>query len=599
MGTKRSILSHLDPVTVSERARTESRNREVHLPPISTYRWWARRTGAVTSALLEAATTALGRPTLTVGDPFAGGGVIPLIALSQGHTVLASDINPWAAHGLKATLTLPPPERIEQAADRLARRAAPLVATAYGSGTATIAHTLRVAIAPCTACGTTARLFPFATVSLLQRRDRGGTDAWLACPRGHLFRGSTAKQHVCPTCKAHTDPAAAYLPRRTITCPCGHKERLSQRGPLAWEVVLVERIIGRSRDLALPTEAERRQASDARWQPKSDLGTIPPGQESSVLLRHGMRRWCDLYPARQRAVTESLLAMLEDEPPMIRSALRMAVLGTTEMAGHLSRWDRYYLKGYESMASHRFNLTTLTVEPNVWGTAAAGRGTVIRRLRSLKKAARWLHESAPQRLVTVQRCDARAVDWAPGSVDLILTDPPYHDDVGYDELSRPLRAWAGLSMSLLSGQATGGPNYTATLTTIFAHLRGTLRPDGHLVFSFANRRPDVWVSLLGALQAAGFHAAGCAIVHSENELDGVKRSRRSCTLDLILDLVLTPAQPSALTSHIQSPEADFLLAVGETMLRVGQLEEGWEAALITRLSAMEFLRSERKKVRIK
>lgn len=599
MGTKHSILSHLDPVTVSERARAESRNREVHLPPISTYRWWARRTGAVTSALLQAATAALGRSTLTVGDPFAGGGVIPLIALSQGHTLLASDINPWATYGLEATLKLPPPELIEPAAARLAQRAAPLVTAAYGSGAATIAHTLRVAVAPCTACGVAARLFPFATVSLLKRRDRGGSAAWLACPRGHLFRGSTTAQHACPTCDAATNPAAAYLPRRTITCPCGHQERLSRRGALSWEVVLVERVIGRERTLDLPTAAECSQASDVRWQPTRDLGTISPGQESSVLLRHGMRRWCDLYPARQRSVTESLLAMLEDEPKPIRSALRMAVLGTTEMAGHLSRWDRYYLKGYESMASHRFNLTTLTVEPNVWGTAAAGRGTVIRRLRSLRKAARWLHEHAPQRTITVRQCDARAVDWAPGSVDIILTDPPYHDDVGYDELSRPLRAWAGLPMSPLSGQATGGPDYTATLTTIFAHLRGTLRSDGHLVFSFANRRPDVWVCLLSALQAAGFHAAGCAIVHSENELDGLKRSRRSCTLDLILDLILTPTQPSPLLSHMQTPEADFLRAVGETMLEVGRLQEGWEAALTARLSAMEFLRSERKKVGVK
>ena len=175
MGPKHSVLSHIDPATVSEQARAESRNREVHLPPISTYRWWARRTGAVTSALLQGATKTLGRKMLTVGDPFAGGGVIPLIALGQGHTMLASDINPWAAHGLEATLKLPPPAAIAAAATRLTRRAAPLVAAAYGSGDSTIAHTLRVAVAPCTACGIAARLFPFATVSLLKRRDRGGT----------------------------------------------------------------------------------------------------------------------------------------------------------------------------------------------------------------------------------------------------------------------------------------------------------------------------------------------------------------------------------------------------------------------------------------
>ena len=54
-------------------------------------------------------------------------------------------------------------------------------------------------------------------------------------------------------------------------------------------------------------------------------------------------------------------------------AISIAIIGSAEMAGHLSHWDRYYLKSYESMAGHRFNLTTFAVEPNVWGTVSSGR----------------------------------------------------------------------------------------------------------------------------------------------------------------------------------------------------------------------------------
>ncbi len=87
-----------------------------------------------------------------------------------------------------------------------------------------------------------------------------------------------------------------------------------------------------------------------------------------MLLRHGFRNWEDLYPRRQRYVVERLLELTDDcsSDQSVTTALRQAVVGSTEMAGLLSRWDRYYLKSYESMAGHRFNFTTLR-------RAAAGR----------------------------------------------------------------------------------------------------------------------------------------------------------------------------------------------------------------------------------
>src|SRR3954466_12736590 len=102
----RSILRGVDPAEVSVKARAESRNREVHLPPISVFRWWARRTDAVNGAILDALTAEYGERRLVV-DPFAGGGTIGLAALTRGHRAYVQDINPWAAHGLRTMLALP------------------------------------------------------------------------------------------------------------------------------------------------------------------------------------------------------------------------------------------------------------------------------------------------------------------------------------------------------------------------------------------------------------------------------------------------------------------------------------------------------------
>jgi hypothetical protein len=284
------------------------------------------------------------------------------------------------------------------------------------------------------------------------------------------------------------------------------------------------------------------------------------------------------------------------DPDVVRT-VSMAVIGSTEMAGHCSRWDRFYLKSYEAMAGHRFNLTTLAVEPNVWGTVTSGRGTVLRRLTQQVKAASWLRERT-------EAVDARVVEGSSerlrlddASVDLVLTDPPYHDDVQYSELSLPLRAWADLAGGHLAGEAvvnhvTGAGDYEVQLARIFAEARRALRPDGHLIFSYANRSPDAWASVFAALQRAGFRSAGCEMVHSENETDQAKRGIRACSLDLILDLV--PAGDAPLRWHGprargSSDEIAFLQTVAATFARVGGLTGAWRQRFVQELHTMRFL----------
>ncbi len=625
----RSPLRHLDTDEISASAKAESRNRELRLPPISVYRWWARRTDSVNGALVDAVAVDK-RHRMLVSDPFAGGGVIPLAVIKRGHRVYAQDLNPWAAHGLHAMMNLPDGDALREGFAALQQRVSALSEAAYGTamedGTpGEVSHTFRVAVSECTVCGAAARLFPHAFVSLKVRAERGRDEAFLACPRGHVFEGSRAAPQLCPECTALTDPATNYTARRIVTCAdCGHSEKLDHRAaraPLTWEVVLVERSTGRRRELALPRAGEISQANDPRWAPTKSLGPIPSGAETGVLLRHGFKEWEDLYPARQRWVTETLLRHVDgsSQDERTRKALVMAIVGTAEMAGLLSRWDRYYLKSYESMANHRFNFTTLTAEPNVWGTRASGRGTVRRRVARLLSAIDWrvqhdisetnqaslLDAEGTHRLSSSDEAAAMVVRGSSerqllpdASCDLVLTDPPYHDDVQYEELSMPLRAWAGLTMdSSPASDVAVNPTVVRTeaqsdlLARIFRECRRTLRFDGHLIFSFANRDPRGWVELIRALHTAGYRTVGTEIIHSENESDLAKRNVRACTLDLILDLVPLGSAPVIphTPSSVEGDEGSFLHLISSYVHRIGHLEEGWEAGFIAAASGHPFL----------
>lgn len=595
-----SVLAHLDPVAVSEAARRESRNREVHLPPLSTFRWWARRTGAVNDAVLAAATYELGRERLDVLDPFAGGGTIPLVALRAGHRVHAQDLNPWAVEGMRRMLSLPSPAALASAYRLLGQLAESVLNDAYATTMSsgepgTLAHTYRVAVGCCGECGHEHRQFPYSMITLVHRKERKRPEAFLACPSGHVFEGDNREPTPCPECGITVVPSALYTPRRFVTCPeCDAVERLSdraQRTGWRWEVVLVERAGAGRREFALPTDREIEQASTGRA-PSFDLGAIPNGAETRVLLRHGFSSWNDLYPARQLAVTDTLLTLTAEasDDTEVVQALRMALVGTTEFAGHLSRWDRFYLKCNDGTAGHRFNFSTFVPEINVWGAGGVGRGTFTRRVRAMEKAAGWLRENVRDRQCQIVCGDSAQIGGEPHRFDLALTDPPYHDDVHYGELSLPFRAWAKLPLGDLAGEAVSNPttevnvdrkDYADSLERIFRATHTSLREGGRLIFSYANHAPEAWVSLFSALQRAGFHAVACVAVHAENETDFKKRNVNSCTDDVLLELSTSPSgEPGLVLDDEQDP---FLQSVMHLFSGVGALEGDWEAQAIQTL----------------
>lgn len=627
----RSVLRHVDAQELREATRRESRARQRHLPPISVYRWWARRTETVTGAIIDAVNR--DRPgRLLVADTFAGGGVIALAALLRGHRVYAQDVNPWAARSLKTMLSLPAPDEISVAAQRLHDAVADLLdrayATTFADGTpATVAHTLRVATSPCPGCSRTLRLFPTALVTLLERVDCGGRTGYLACPAGHLNVGPADKRSKCGTCGRYVTPTARYTTGRIAKCvECrwsGPISTLATDHGLDWQIVLVERTSRSRREIGPPTPVEAAAADTRSWSPRRALPEIAPGIETSVLIRHGMRHWHDLYPPRQRVLIEALLESCKPAAAgndTVARALQAAVLGSTEMAGHASRWDPRYLKAYETVASHRFNFTTFAVEPNVWGAPTSGRGTVNRRLDHLAKASLWLEERLGRRL-TVEGpllaqsrrtrlpgvVDVRLVTGSSqrlcipaASFDAVVTDPPYHDDVHYGELSDLFRAWSNETTGPLTGDAvvrgSKGPSGTAAyqtlLTDVFREARRALHADGHLVLSYANRQPAAWVALFSALQTAGFRAVGYTVVHSENETDHSKTGRRACNLDVLIDLI--PHDNRRVVQYApeldpQTPEESFCHLVGRWALRIGDLDGDWTHAFAAEARSSTFL----------
>jgi SAM-dependent methyltransferase len=367
------------------------------------------------------------------------------------------------------------------------------------------------------------------------------------------------------------------------------------------------------------------------------LGPIPEGAELRVLQQHRLREWNQLFPRRQQVLLEQALLAAQslEIDRQTRDAIILAVIGAVEMAGHLSRWDRYYLKAYEAMAGHRFNFPTLAVEAHIWGYRGGGRGGIGRRLASLETAAEWWSnqktDAGPvaRSLTTFLRADCEresvvlaGTDALPGlvvvrgdarqllllddSVDAVVTDPPYHNDLHYHDLSLPFRAWAGLSTAELDGEIVGRSEkpeiYRKLLTSAFLEIRRVLKPTGHLVLTYANRDLRAWSDLFQSFNDAGFFVKGVASVHAENEMDASKRGRRSCCHDMVLDLTTSradslEAQCCILADSGNKAEIDFLREIASIALHQGrgELEEPL-LVLTQRLGGHRFLRATDKSI---
>ena len=617
--TTATLLSRVSWEDVNERVRHEQRNREVYVPPISLFRWWARRPHALIGALLDAACE--GRETPVVSDPFSGGGTVAMEAARRRLPLYAQDLHPWALAGLTSTLDGINADALEAAMTAVlgtvSRTCADLYATAcpmHGEGNE-LSHVFWVRTLTCPSCSTITHLFPYSLVTLASRRkaeDRG----YFGCSAcGHISAHRAAGQVIrtCPSCGRGIDaPDASLLRDRRAICTrptCGTTLAAFDGGAPGWKPVLVQRVCsteaGSVSHFDTPTTTER-ASSAAPAVPEALTTAIPSGIETSLLRRAGFQCWADLYPPRQlRTLLECAEAICNiDTSEAIRARLRLALCGAAEMAGFLSRWDRYYPKAFEATANHRFPALGFSCETNL--LASRGRGTLSRRFAQSINAARWAKDNfAPGGSVRVaaaadrRRAVGRGALLVCGSserqlptdesVDLVLTDPPYFDDVQYGELASLFLAWAravelvpsSISLDLGSevvanhSRGSGVTEYRMLLARILREAQRTLKPTGRLILTFHNTDIRAWWALSRALHDAGLTVCALAVAEAENSADHSKRNGNAFTSDLVIECRPEgPAVVPVMVHEVGTSEGRELYAVGCTLANAGSVELG-------------------------
>lgn len=142
--------------------------------------------------------------------------------------------------------------------------------------------------------------------------------------------------------------------------------------------------------------------------------------------------------------------------------------------------------------------------------------------------------------------DSARMDLPDGSVDLVVTDPPFFDNVHYSELADFFHVWQRLYFEERPGGAwttrrdeevqDGDPGaFAEKLRRVFVECRRVLRDHGLLVFSYHHSREDGWAALAKAVVGAGFEFTQSHPVKAEMSVAAPKsQAREPIDLDVIL-----------------------------------------------------------------
>jgi adenine-specific DNA methylase len=580
-------------VRLSQIAEAESWRKEVHRPATHTHKWWAQRLGTVfrgilASAVSENETTAVEAMEgafrldgLTVFDPFAGSGTTLVEAAKAGASVVGFDINPvatlvqrqalqeWDVAALSRSYKLIE-EQCRATIDRLHQ-------TESGE---TVLYYFWVAVADCPECAEPVRLFS-RQVFVQNAYPRRVPRAQLVCP-SCLSIQEGRYDFIQATCNnGHTFDKEGAVSGAWMTCSSGHRSKVIRAldGKAPRHEMYAKMVLGndgskRYEGITPFDDNLYRHSSALLAQECASLvlpdGVLEDGYNTRQAINWGYRSWADFFNDRQLYCLGTLGAAIRElcSEDNEREALAALFSGTLEFNNLFCSFKGEGTGAVRHMFSnHILKPERTPLEAHPWGTpSSSGSFSTLFRSRLLRAET---YKRAPFDLVMtpnkVERVHGLSVplelqvltSWPEGglskgqafvssgnsacstlpdeSVDLVVTDPPYMDNVHYSELADFFHAWlrkvkpyadypseACTTRDSAEVQSTTADGFEAGITTVWKECSRVLHPDGLLAFTFHQSRASGWVAVMRGLKAAGFQVTAVQPVKGEMTTSAVK-----------------------------------------------------------------------------
>jgi adenine-specific DNA methylase len=579
---------------IEELAEFSRREGSRPRPIYGAHRWFARRFGTAMRALLVASVSdadddfwdafygregAADLTGLHVLDPFVGGGTILYEAQRLGAAVTGVDVDPVACaisgFEFSAASAPDPSGLVEEMWRTLGKSLAERYRTVVDGEERIGLHYFWVQTIECGGCDETFRGHPNHLLGV------AGDDHWTICPDcGSVQRQAAGDDRVDCNCGSRARLGEGTVRKGVATCPrCGHSESLIDNarrcGRPRWELCAIESLPAghgrnvpfRDRTFAAPSNEDLALYADATSALNTVKGKVPRrtiiarGRADSRLHAYGYRRYSELFNDRQLLHLVLTAAAVRQLPEADRTAAGLALSNHTVSNCMLTTYTTKWRQATPLFAVRSFRHSSRPVELNPW-VDGPGRGTFPNALRRVGAAVRFAQ--SPQEFTAngytptpalpagpsrVLNTDSRSLESvADGSVDLVVTDPPYLDNIAYSELADFFVPWlaevgltsrsrrAGATSLAASGRnAHSAAVFAEGLSACLAEASRTLKPRGRIVFTFQHSSPNAWLALATAISAAGLQAVNVFPMKGDGDR-GLHHHHGSTTWDAVFVL---------------------------------------------------------------
>jgi len=303
--------------------------------------------------------------------------------------------------------------------------------------------------------------------------------------------------------------------------------------------------------------------------------TLSRGYNTRQAMNYGFHAWRDFFNDRQLLALGWLRASIADLPhESSREVLLTLCSALTEFHNRFTSYKGEGTGAIRHMFSHHIlKPERMPIEGNVWGTPkSSGAFSTLfdsRVLRAVdyRLSPTEVNTGGGPSVVCAEPFSGRvAEEWptdghylareiylscgsscetglASGTIDFVVTDPPFFDNVHYSELADFFYAWQQLSESDNTAttraarevQDTDSHRFSEKLRAVFTECHRVIKADGLLVFTYHHSRDDGWTSLANAVLGAGFVIVNCHPVKGEMSVATPKsQAKDPIQLDMIL-----------------------------------------------------------------
>lgn len=532
-------------------------------------------------------------------DPFMGGGTTIVESLKLGCKVIGSDLNPVAWFLVKKEIESVSIEKLKSIINKFENDVSKEILKYYVTRCphckkeAEVIYYFWVKEISCLNCKSNIDMFRNYVVAYGKRKNEGTS---VLCPKcGEIFSTKEQRLTTCPNCTNNFDYTLGQVEKGHYTCSnCGQKEDII--GNIKRNGKPKERLFGVYYYCKYCRKKEYKKSDDfdfsliktaeAEYDTKeADLifpkQQIPMGYNTKQIINYGYLKWSDLFNKRMLLTISKLISKINEiDDENIKELLTITLSTSLEYYNLLCDYNQKGNFIFNLFKTHAYHSCNTPVENNLFGSTY-GFGTYSNFLTQLVKAKEYnshpyeVFYRGEQKIVkdsnvTIKadiakdfkglsesnallfQGDSSYLELPDKSVDAVITDPPYFDNVMYSELADFYYVWLreALKNKYLQFKAELTPKSTEViknsardkstedfiegLSAVFKESNRVLKDEGPLVFTFHHKETMAWGAVLSSVLNSSFYISAIYPIRAEMSTSQSIREKASVEYDMII-----------------------------------------------------------------